>query len=78
MSRQFKMYNKHVFCQLSITHLHFSLFRSHQRPKMEKFKIAVVEVNEIKNLKFTIKNLTKVIIKMLGLPLKLTVDCILH
>jgi len=27
MSHKFKMSNKRVFCQLNITHLHFSFFR---------------------------------------------------
>jgi len=33
MSHKFKMSNKRVFCQLSITHLHFSIFRSSKYQK---------------------------------------------
>jgi len=33
------MSNKHVFCQLSRTHLHFFIVGSHQRPKTKEFEI---------------------------------------
>ena len=36
MSLQFKISNKHVFCQLSITHLYFSFVIPHQRTKSEE------------------------------------------
>jgi len=45
----FKMFNNHVFCQLSRTHLYFSVVRSHQKLKVKKFKI--IEVEEKKNEK---------------------------
>jgi len=40
---QFKMSNKHVFCWLGISHLHFSIVRSHERPKVKKFELIDVE-----------------------------------
>jgi len=43
MSHQFKMSNKHVFCQHSWTRLHFSIVKSDQRLRVKEFKIIFVE-----------------------------------
>jgi hypothetical protein len=75
MSHQFKMCNKHVFCQRSKTRLHFFVDKLDQRPKADGFKIIEVEwknglnANDIPKLKLNKwhKKLTKLIIKILGL-----------
>jgi len=36
------MSNKHVLCQLNVTHLHFSIDGSHQRQKMMVLEILEV------------------------------------
>jgi len=69
MSHQFKMSNKHVFCQLIITHIHFSFVRSHKITKVKDFEIIEVEeffcikVSDIQKLKFKIKKLTQTLTK---------------
>jgi len=37
------MSNKHVFCQLIITHIHFSFVRFHEISKVKEFEIIEVE-----------------------------------
>jgi len=43
MSLQFKISNKHVFCQLNTTHLYFSFVLPHERTKVKKFEIIEIE-----------------------------------
>jgi hypothetical protein len=43
ISHQFKMYNMHIFFQLSITCVYFSIVKSHQRLKAKEFEIIEVE-----------------------------------
>ena len=57
-----KMLNKHVFCQLNITHQRFSIMKSQRRPKLKEVKIIEIDIikycmkaNNIKKLQFNIK-----------------------
>jgi len=43
MPRHLKMFNKHVFCQFSITHQIFSMVKSHRIPKVEEIEIIEIE-----------------------------------
>jgi len=36
------MFDKHVLCQLNITHLRFPITRSHQRQKVKVFEMVEV------------------------------------
>jgi len=56
-----KMFNKHVFCQLNITHC-FSIVKSQRRPKLKEVEIIEIDIikycmkaNNIKKLQFNIK-----------------------
>jgi len=54
------MSNKHIFCELSRTHLHYSIIRSGQRPKVKEFVIIEIDkkkmkAKDIQKLKFKIK-----------------------
>jgi len=43
MPRHLKMFNKHVLCQLSITHQSYSMVKSHRIEKVEEIEIIVIE-----------------------------------
>ena len=50
------MFNKHVFCQLNITHQRFSIVKSQRKPKLKEVEIIKVDIikycmkaNNIKN-----------------------------
>jgi len=47
MLHHFKMSNKYVHDKLSVTHLHFSIVKSHQRQKMMVFKIIEVRYKKL-------------------------------
>jgi len=55
------MSNKHIFYELSRTHLHYSIVRSGQRPKVNEFVIMEVDKKKLyesewyQKLKFKIK-----------------------
>ena len=56
-----KMFNKHVFCQLNITHQRFSIVKSQRRPKLKEVEIIEIdyrilhESEQYKKLQFNIK-----------------------
>jgi len=43
MSHLFKIFNKHVFCEHIIIHLHSFIVTSHKRPIVKKFETTDVE-----------------------------------
>jgi len=42
-SHRFKMFNKHVFCQINIRHTNFFIVKSFQRPDMNEFEMIEIE-----------------------------------
>jgi len=43
MSHHFKMFNKHVFCQINIRHMNLSIVKSFQRLDVNEFEMMEVE-----------------------------------
>lgn len=43
MPQHLKMSNKHVFCQLNITHQHYSSVKFQRRPKLKEVEIIEID-----------------------------------